>query len=302
MKITIGIITARRDCKLEWTIDSLMNQVRPDDEINVILVDHYHGERSFEYGPWFSHVPVKPNVWSGKHKLTRQEWWSVASGRNTILCLAKTEWVAVADDRSVLGPQWLDAIRGAQAGNYVVAGTYEKLHNVEVEFGVIKSAVEPVNDKGHFVGKDHRATGEMKPRRCPGIHLFGCTSAYPLEWALDIGGYDEDSNGLGLEDCAFGEMMERANRPIFFDERMKLWEDRTPGKIEVATVRSDYGKSPNDKSHAYLKRYRAKMKATHDFDIREHRRIVQETGSFPIPTTPTHDWYLGIPLSEMVPQ
>jgi hypothetical protein len=67
----------------------------------------------------------------------------------------------------------------------------------------------------------------------------------------------------------------------------------------VATVRSDYGKSPKDKSHGFLTRTKKKLRATHDFDLNEVRAIVQRGEPFPIPTTPTHDWWDGRHLKEL---
>lgn len=298
MILTLGIITARWDCKIDWMIDSLLPQVREDDEIEVILVDHFHGERTFDYGPWFSHVPVMPNVWQGNHRLTKQHWWAVSAGRCTALCLAKSDWIAVADDRCVFGPQWLDAVRDAQRGNYAVAGAYEKFHNMVVEGGQIKSLDQPQSE-GRFTGKDPRETGNMKPRKAPGQWFLGCTSALPLEWALNVNGWDLTCDSLGLEDCIFGQMLELNKYPIMYDERMKLWEDRTPGQCDVATIRTDKGVSPRDRSHRLLEITKGKLRATHDIDLRDIRARLERGEPWPIPTTPTHDYYDGQPLSEM---
>lgn len=300
--LSLIYITARKEPLLEWFIDSLLAQTVTPQDVELIVVDFYAKERVEQWPAWVRVVEPKPSVWYGPHRLTKQQWWGVASFRNTGLCLAQSEWVAVADDRSVLGPQWLEAVSDAMKGEYVVAGSYEKTHNMVVENGIIKSYDEPRDGTGRFTGKDPRESRQLYPRKAPGQWVLGATSALPLEWALNVGGADESSNGLGLEDCIFGEMLERNKYPIKYDERMKLWEDRTPGRCDVETIRSDFGVSPRDKSHALLDRTKGKLAATHDFDIREVRRIVQETGEFPIPTTPTHDWWKNVPLSELKPQ
>jgi hypothetical protein len=129
---------------------------------------------------------TKPNVWSGPHRITDKDWWIVATQRNTGLCLSKSEWFAVADDRSVLGPQWLQAVREAMEGGYAVAGAYEKVHNMVVENGVVMSCVEPIDANGNATGKDPRRRGNDTPRQINGDAFLGCTSALPLEWALRV--------------------------------------------------------------------------------------------------------------------
>lgn len=294
--LTICYITARWDNKLEWFIDSLFHQTVPPEDVTLFVVDLHARERS-SVPPWVHIVEPKPSVWYGPHRLTKREWWGVASFRNTGLCLAQSEWFAVVDDRSVLGPQWMEAVRDAMSGNYVVAGTYEKTHNLIVEGGKIKSYDEPMSN-GNPTGKDPRATGRLEPRKAPGQHVLGCTSAMPLEWALNVNGWDESCDSLGLEDCIFGQMLERNNIPIMYDERMKLWEDRTPGQCDVSTVRMDKGKSPFDKSHGLLKRTAGKLQATHEADLRDIRRKLQAGQPWPIPTEPKRDWWDGQLLSE----
>jgi hypothetical protein len=303
LPLSIVLITARREPMLREFIDSLLAQAVAPQDVEIIVVDFYAKERKEEWPAWVRVVEPMPSVWYGPHRLTKQHWWGVASFRNTGLCLATKEWIAVADDRSVLGPQWLEAVRDAMEGNYVVAGSYEKTHNMIVEHGVIKSYDQPQSN-GNFTGKDPRETGNKQPRKAPGQWVLGATSALPLEWALNVGGWPSETNGLGLEDCIFGQFLERSGYPIMYDERMKLWEDRTPGKCDVETIRSDRGKSPNDRSHALLKRAAGRTKSTHDgaFDLLEVRAMIRMGLPFPIPTEPKVDFWDGTPLSELKPQ
>ena len=301
--LTICLITARKEPKLEWFCESLLRQTMPPDDVTAIVVDFYAKERNRVHLPaWLNIVEPKPSVWYGPHRLTKRDWWGVSSFRNTGLCLAQSEWFAVVDDRSLLGPQWLEAVNDAMIGGYAVAGTYEKTHDMNVENGILKSYTEPVDDFGNKTGKDPRASGKLQPKKVPGNWMLGCTSALPVEWALEVNGWPEDANGVGLEDCIFGEFLAKRGKPIKYDERMKLWEDRTPGQCEMDVVRSDYGISPRDKSHALVARNKNRNCSQHPFDIRSVRNLVQSGQPFPIETEPTHDWWENVPLKELEPK
>lgn len=299
--LSLIYITARKEPLLDWFIDSLLAQTVTPQDVELIVVDFYAKERTEQWPAWVRVVEPMPSVWYGPHRLTKQQWWGVASFRCTGLCLATSEWVAVADDRSVLGPQWMEAVRDAMRGNYVVAGSYEKTHNMVVENGVIKSYDEPRDAAtGNPTGKDPRELrgSDKRPRKAPGQWVLGATSALPLEWALEVNGWSSITNGVGLEDCIFGEMLERHKRPIMYDERMKLWEDRTPGKCEVEIVRKDKGQAPRDKSHKLLDIHKGLM-ASPGPNLREIRAQLERGEGWPIPTEPTHDFFDNEPLSTM---
>lgn len=290
--LTICYITARKEPHLPWFFYSLLRQTEPDDDVRVIVVDFFAETRKEQFvAPGLRIVPCKPNVWQGAHRLTSADYWAVSAYRNTGACLCETEWLAVCDDRCVLAPTYLQAIRDAMEGEYAVAGAYEKRYNMTVERGEIIS-------QGMLDGRDPRATGNLAPRPIRGGGLYGCTSAMPLEWILEINGWDESCDSLGLEDSVFGEMLQENGRPIYYDERMMIVEDRTPGESDSATKRTDKGISPRDKSHGILDRTRGKRRATHDVDLRAIRDGLKRGEPFPIPTGPTHDWWDGQPLSE----
>lgn len=307
--LTICYVTARKNHQFQWFYDSLVQQTKGDfSGIRVVMVDYHMDYRNpvesqeemFCYMDrcgvsgmntvYRIRVLPKPNVWQGKHKLTKKEWWATSAYRNTGLCLADTDYIAWVDDRSVLMPGWLRAVRDAMAGNYAVCGAYEKRTGMTVEDGFIKHG-------GIIIGEDPRRHMK-KPTPVPGNHWFGCTNACPVEWALQVNGYDESCDSLGLEDCIFGEMLERNGFPIKYDPRMKIVEDRSPEFYEAAVGRTDLGVSPNDKSHALLDRCRGKKQATHHWNLREIRERVLRGEPFPIPTEPTHDWFTGKPLTE----
>lgn len=296
--LTICYITCRPEPRFDWFMDSLAAQWPDERIVQVIIIDSLKSSRGCDLSAGnIIHAKPKPTVWQGKNRLTQSDWWAASNARNTGICLCRTEWIAFVDDRSVLVPGWMESIRRAMEGNYAVAGAYEKVHNLVVENGMIKSYTEPAND-GNPTGRDSRDSGQRDPERCHGNWWFGCTNALPLEWALQVNGYDETCDSLGMEDVIFGAMLENSGLPIRYDPRMKIVEDRTPGSIEYVAKRTDKGKSPNDKSHALLHKLQGLSRAAHNWDLREVRDKVLSGEPFPVPRGPTHDWWDNQPLSE----
>ena len=305
--ISIGYITARQNPRFDWFFDSLRRQEGLARVKQVIVVDSLccdgprkdefiSASRGFDFTiEW---VRPKPSVWSGPHRLTKQDWWSASNQRNTWLCMATQPWSVALDDRCVLTDSWLPTISEAISENAAVFGSYEKRVGMVVKNGVI---TEP----GTVIGRDGRAAvceqqeKTMPFRRCPPEWSYGCTLAFPTAWGLEINGWDETCDGAGFEDCFFGQMLANCGKRIRYDYRMKIIEDRTPSDSEMAPVKRDKGISPNDKSHALLAMLRGLKRSKHQWDLTSLARHVQAGGPWPIPTEPTHDWYDGQPLSEM---
>lgn len=296
MKLSIGMITARKEPKLEWFLDSLNLQTKPSDEIEVIVVDLFC-ESAVNIREGVSRHPVKPSVWQGPHRLTRENWWAISSARNTFTCLAKHDFVAFTDDRCVLATTWLQSVRDAMEGNYAVAGSYEKRSGMKVENGKI---IEP----GEIIGVDFRnpQRQNLLPRKTYGSEWYGCTSALPLEWVMEQNGHSEDCDGLGLEDVVFGNMLMLNNHVTMYDSRMKIIEDRTPEFCQNMPKRTDKDASPNDKSHALLVRLGGKKFCDNQLNLRSERERVLRGEPWTPSTGPTHDWYDGQPLGEMTVQ
>jgi len=296
MTLSIIYTTARKNCQLDWFIDSLCRECKGVPECEVIVIDYFHGQRVLPANvpEMFSSHPCKPCVWQGEHRLTKDDWWAKSACLNTGLCLAKGTWIACVDDRSVLMPGWLHAVKQAIKGEYCVAGSYQKHVNIRVENGTIM-------DSGTCVGVDPR-----NPRRASreavktyGDKWYGCTCAFPLKAALDVNGFDESCDGMRYEDTVFGNMLAMNGYVTQYDPKMFVMQDRTMPDAEMTLKGMDKGISPNDKSHALLKRVGGSKRATHDFDLNGVRNWVHAGNHFPIPSGPTHDWYDGQPLSEL---
>lgn len=296
--ITLVYHTSRTSPRLKWFFDSLNLQAKADDPIKVIIVDLYahDQERVTNHkkiaGREIVVTEPKPTVWQGKYRLTKQDWWAASNSRNTGICLCQTEWIAFLDDRSVLLPGWLDCIKLAQEHGYAVCGSYEKVHHLIVEEGTVVSFEETD-------GKDSRKGDSAGAVKAPGNWWFGCTNALPLEWALQINGWDETCDGVSMEDVIFGLHLQNNGFPIYYDRRMKILEDRTPGQLSTPMRREDKGKSPEDKSHRMLAMLQGLKKSMHQWDLRWVRDTVLKGEPFPVPVGPMADWFDGQLLSEM---
>lgn len=301
MNLTVAYVTARRDPRINWFFDSLRAQSAGFEKI--IVVDNFAESevrreivaRQFRnvfdgFGYDLIHVPPKPNIWNGPHRLTKEDWWAKSNALNTAICLCKTDWIAFVDDRSVLVAGWCASVREATMENYAVCGTYEKRANMEVKSGQI---INP----GAVLGVDHRPQDQ---HTFPTKDWYGGHGALPLEWCLKVNGFSEDlCDSLGSEDSMFGCTLFNSGYPIRYDPRMKIIEDRTPGEIDGALKRADKGVSPNDKSHAIVSILRDKTHSQNSYDIRNMRDRILNGEPFPPPSASHFDWFDGQAISEM---
>lgn len=305
--LTIVYTTGRPEPKFEWFMDSLHNQMMPNETIDLIFVSFFEVS---SYKDIFSKisprkdginklsniriVKPKPSLWQGEHKITRDEWWAASNARNTGICLCKTEWIAFVDDRCVLTPTWLQAIREAMDKNYAVCGAYEKRHSMTVENGAIKHG-------GIVTGRDNREIiATSTPFPCGGEWWYGCTNALPMEWVLKVGGYEQLMDGLSFEDVIFGLMLQNNGYPIRYDTRMKMVEDRSQDALGMTFKRTDKGElgTVKDKSHASLYRFGKALQTTNRNQLLESRAAVLAGNPFPTLLDPDTDWFDGKPIRD----
>ena len=310
--LTVVLTTARDKPELDWFVDSLASEriqllnFGPPPHMGpygliVDGTDYWLWNRFMTPGGlnvFFSHP--KPSIWSGRHRITSQDWWSKSNSLNTAICLCRTDWIAFLDDRSVILPGWLDCIAEAMEGGYGVNGGYEKRRHMTVEDGVIKHG-------GIITAKDSRiqhmeSNGLQNPLPHGGEWCFGCNLALPLEWCLAVNGFDETCDGISGEDTMFGLMLHNNGFPMKFDKRMMMIEDRTPGECGPVMRREDKGVSPNDKSHALLARLKGLKRALNEpcgWDLRQIRADVLAGKPFPVPPEKEHrDFYDGQLIKE----
>ena len=313
MRLTIGYITGRWDPHLEWFIEGIAPQLGGD-TIDLIVVDALYRRRAERAAIDIEHpiahvypdtrmawkhvdltiVPPKPTIWQGEHRVTKQDWWAMSSARNTVFALADTEWVACVDDRCKPAPGWLDAVRRAQEGGYVVCGGYEKRHGMGADTtGAIGTRVAVDN---RF---EHHPTGLAN---ASGGYLYGCTFALPLEWALAVNGFEEGCDGQSAEDYIFGMNLVNAGYRLDYDPKMWVIQDRSPGQENIYR-REDKGVSPNDKSHAALARFGGRKRTEFTPDLTALRAHLRQTREYPeLPAGPHLDWYDGEPIDHDYPR
>jgi hypothetical protein len=309
--LNIAYITGRKDNRIEWFCDSLLRQgdaLNCWDDIKVIVIDRFYDQRDWKdpfgnlYGR-FIHMAPKPNVWQGKHRLTKQDYFAVANARNTALCLAGDGYIAYVDDLSVLMPEWLSRVRTAQAENNIYMGAYKKVHNLKVEDGIAVSWDElPTGiDSRWNTGND---TG---PVPSSGSALFGCSMAVPVQAFLNINGWDEDCDccGLGGEDSMAGIMLAHQKWPIFYDRRMLTLESEELHHVEDNPIRKIETKpGSKDASWVMLEMVQSgnRNRAPNYFGeggISDLRQRVLHGEPFPIMKIPEHNWFTGKPLFEL---
>lgn len=303
MKLTVAYISSRSEPALHWFLESLNTQLRSDDEIKMIVVSPLvPADSAF---PAYQRLQLsftkpKPTVWQGEHRLTMENWWAASNARNTGICLCKTDWICFCDDRCVLMPGWLEAIRRAMDGNYAVFGSYEKRTGMTVENGVIQhGGIIVGEDSRHQYVTNNRVT---TPYKCPGEWAFGCNLALPLEWALQVNGYEELCDGLGMEDVVFGKHLANSGFDLRFDPGMKIVEDRTPefcDPVMKKTSKRKFDRDPDAKDFKALALFMPQKGTLHQWNLRGVRHTVLNGGQWPVPTQPETDWFDGQKLSDM---
>lgn len=304
MRLTIAYITSREAPHFHWFMDSLsheMKTIKNQPQLEIIVVDalkEIRAEFKARLHPWWAQVrwvEPKPTIWQGKHRITKEDWWANSNARNTAFALCRTKWIAFLDDRCVLMPGWLDAIRRAMEGNYCVLGAYEKRVGMLVDNGVIchGGIVTGMDDREKYcLVQNWKGSVEA-----PGAWLYGCSFALPLEWALSVGGFPEVADGLGMEDVLFGMLLQNNGYALRYDPNMKMIEDRTPEQLGTVMRREDKGVSPEDKSHALLHLFLAAKNAGNSFSLRDIREDALAGKPFPVQTTPKFDWYDSTPIT-----
>jgi glycosyltransferase involved in cell wall biosynthesis len=297
--LTIAYITFREDPKAEWFLDSLRRQMIPQERIRLVIVDYHTPRTQYSSEPSLPNctiiqTPPKPSVWQGPHRLTKEDWFAASNARNTALCLAQDGYLAYVDDLSVLMPGWLPAVREHMVAGRIAFGAYQKVKNLVVENGKVISFNIHAKDN-----RLHQVSGSVTP--CAGRWLYGCSLCGPVQHFLTVGGWPEFCDGLGFEDCIMGHALENHGFPMVYDTRMMTLESEEHHHIGPVFKKSDYGKSPNDKSHAALNigRQSRYFENYYEGGIPRMREQVLQGKPFPVAGNPRHCWFTEKALSEL---
>lgn len=305
--LTIAYFTNRLEPHIEWFADSLDSQTFGIYEgIKVVVVDSLAktvGRREAFHSIFkfpIVHVEPMPNVWQGTYRLTKQDYFAASIARNTAICHAEDGYIAIVDDLSVLLPGWLTRVKAAQAEGVVFCGAYEKVMGIQVVNGAVTGF------RTHPGGMDTRNHQgfTMEPQPCGGTWFYGASAAFPVEAALEVNGFDDDTASMGSEDYVFGFMLEQTGYKLFYDRRMKTLESEEGHHIGEPMLRIIKPVPKPDASHAMLNMVLSggRKSAPNYFSeggIRTLRQRILAGEPFPIFNNPQHDWRDGQPLSEM---
>ena len=260
--VSIVHITHRHEPAFAWFVDSLAPQLQPGDQLEVIFVDGLHGqertdalERLVDGRFAFRHVPAKPNPWNGAHRLTRVEYSAPSSARNTGIVYATNPYIVFVDDLCFLTAGWWQQVKTAAREEVVVAGAYQKRHEMVVEGGaLVSSRLEQEGLDCRWERGDDRA-----PVLIGGGELFGAGIGAPRALLVELNGFDELCDPVGGEDYHLGLRIEWTGAPIYYCRAMLAIESEELHHQRPVVVRHDEQVEPA----AYLRRL-------HEFGVR-HR-------------------------------
>ena len=296
--ITIAYITCRANPQFNWFAESFLRQTKGyGHDFEIIVIDSQKDFRDASFLKWIDalnarHVAPKPNVWSGPHRLTKSDWWSASSVRNTALCLAKGDYLVCVDDLSVLMPGYIDYVQLHASQKRAFAGRYQKLKNVVVTDGLFVSGQE------FDGGIDTRfSKGMVNYVNVGGGIFYGASCGAPLEALLTINGWDEDCDSISGEDYIAGLMLERNGCPVYYEPRIFHIESEELHHPPNNTPALRADKKINDvtSSMAMLNMvlYHNRHKAPNYFGddgIQGLRKDIQNGLPFPIMDKPQHHW------------
>jgi len=328
-ELTIAWMTARKDAKFDWFCDSLHAECGGSYfGLTVMAIDYWanpygcttslHEDRRAYIlqslrcpGEQFKWSAPKPTPWQGPYRQGRKDWFAAANARNTAVCLCETEYICFVDDLTVLNPGWLaEALNAMRFEKTVTCGSYRKVRKLVVVNGEIMSWEPHLVDNGKGAqvdaGLDNRLS-HIDPKAtehsCQGQWLYGCSCIMPVEALLEVNGWDERCDGMGTEDYCTGINMQKKGWKFRFAPKMLTLESEEGHHTEGQMARADYGKSPNDKSHAMLNLclqgngWSPVMFG--NSDLRKLRTRVLEHQPFPTPPRNFLEWYNRKQIAEL---
>lgn len=304
MSLTIAYCTARKQPHFKWFFDSLGRQHCRLPGIRLVVVDFHHAPDRLQFasinGNKIIHVPPKPNVWQGPHRLTQRDYFAASNARNTALCYAADGWISFVDDLSVLRDGWLAAVQDAmRSPGTIRLGAYRKVNELQV----IEGEVKGFSNHPHGFDSRWNAGNDYAPAPIHGSAMFGCSLVGEVEAFMRINGFDEDCSPIGGEDYLAGLMLQAHGYKFVYDRRMLTYECETCHHREPRMAGEDKGVSPNDMSHRLLAMVNGGRNVAPNYfgesGIRKLRDEILAGGGFPIPNCPQHHWPDGQPLAEM---
>ncbi len=235
--ITICYLTNRDNPRLEWFLHSLQKQYDLSIPIEILVVDGSERYLNGEYPEYnnlitYSIIEPKPTPWQGRYRTASKNYFSAANARNTGIVYSKGDYIVYVDDLSVLMPTWWQAVKKAYTERYIVLGAYKKVKNLSVTNGV------PTHYEETPHGNDSRL--QYGSRKADGGWLYGCSCGFPIEWLLNVNGWDEITGAIGYEDCHLGLRLNKLKCPMYYDTNMLTLECEECHGEGAPFVREDY--------------------------------------------------------------
>lgn len=260
--ISIILCTARRQPRFQEMADSIalniefLRKANIQEEVEWVVVDKvlWDNDRKEELksivnGRFkFVHVPPKPTVWQGPHRLTKKDYWAKSNALNTGIIYANGESLCFTDDCQLLSENWLFThfsahklgLASCSAYKYVYAGTSKVVDGRLVEGKIQQPG-------------DHRLTSMEVPGPVPGGWCYGGNWGAPLQALLKINGVDELLDGAGgLEDCLTGVRISRVIPLWFFPDAPVYQITETHETVTDFLTKESGGARFCQCSHAYL--------------------------------------------------
>lgn len=316
--LTVAYLTNRLEPHFDWFFDSLFREVAGQEAIRVVVIDFWAQAfggwteanvqarqakvRSLCKFPDLVHVPPKPTVWQGPHRLTKSDYFAAANARNTALCYAPDGWIAFVDDLVVLLPGWFDQVCLAAQEGYIALGRYAKPFKLQVRDGLVESFLwrkEGEDERYDILRKEKT---DDNPVECGGSYMFGCSFAGPVSSFLSINGFDEMCDGCGAEDVIAGMMLEKRGERFCYCPKMLTYESEEGHFQEPQFLQWCKPMPPFRTSIDYLVSSVAasyRVLPERNLDLKALRRSVLAGNGFYDDRKITLDWRDNQPLSEL---
>lgn len=196
MKISAYIPCYNAAAYLEPTIQALLNQTRPPDEL--LIIDDGSTDRTVEIA---SRYPVRVI----RHESNR----GLAAGRNTAFANARHELVAAVDADVIVEPQWLETLAEAFSDDAVAGSSGRLLEDYRDTPADSWRAAHLAQD----LGEQRIEMAWPTPKR-----LGGFGSIFRKEAVARMGGYDLRYR-TNYEDVDLCTRLLRAGHKLVFDPR-----------------------------------------------------------------------------------
>jgi len=175
------------------------------------------------------YVCAMPSCYSGNARLTNRDLFTASSARNTGAVYAKFPYLVFADDQSLLMPSWWKTVKKASKARRIIAGAYQKVEYFQVQSGQLINPNQIVVASYDCRWPQGSPTGAVK---ISGEQLYGCSFGIPKEYFLDVNGFDEICDPIGMEDAHLGMRLDWAGHEILYDRAMLTIELNDPKQAE----------------------------------------------------------------------